>query len=100
MLIVDKTFALNLKGVVPNRTPLENGVMGKFDGSIELPNKQVISSYWDLVQLQEAEGKGMTSALKFDDGKGKGIIYSCNKNKILKLFYRQQAELQRKVLQG
>jgi hypothetical protein len=70
-VVVDKTFVLNLKGVVPNRTPLDNGVMGKFDASIELPDKKVISTYWDMAQLQEAEGKGMTSTIKFNDGNGK-----------------------------
>lgn len=74
MLIVDKSFELVLKGVVPNRTPLDNGVMGKFDGSVTLPSATVISAYWDLVQLQEAEGKGMTSTVKFNDGKGKRMM--------------------------
>jgi hypothetical protein len=64
------TFVLNLKGVVPQRTPLENGVVGKFDGSLELPSKQVITTYWDLVQTPESQGKGHTSQIKFDDGKG------------------------------
>jgi len=68
--VVDKTFVLNLKGVVVNQTPLESGVMGKFDSSLELPSKQVITTYWDLVQLQESEGKGISSQIKFDDGKG------------------------------
>jgi hypothetical protein len=77
--VVGKVFILSLKGVVPNRTPLDNGIMGKFDGSVELPSKQVISTFWDLVQLQEAEGKGMTSTVKFNDGKGV-INYAQNKD--------------------
>ncbi|XP_059491190.1 apolipophorins [Neocloeon triangulifer] len=74
--IIDSTFVISLKGVVPNRTPLENGVMSRFDGSLELPSKQVISAYADLVQLQESQGKGTTALIKFDDGKDYKLKYS------------------------
>ncbi|XP_065351536.1 apolipophorins [Cloeon dipterum] len=74
--VLDSVFVVALKGVVPSRTPLDNGVMYKFDGSFELPSKQVFSAYADFVQLKETEGKGTTSLVKFNDGKDYKLKYS------------------------